>query len=374
MSLFDLFPESTQKDNNQPNPFAGFATPTKNDVLWTDTNSQSSSLFAPKSPHPVVPRNGVVTDDLIHSLSDYTETVYNKATGHLGKAMALHDYGAMGTVLQDMTKVVGDLDVSTIQKNRNGLLGFLKRTYDDVKSEILARTSTAESAISKAQDTIRAETNKMREFQTSMGKICSSIFDIVADLNARNQTYIDAAKSLNNQIQEVSQRNDAKSMVNVNALRTQLHLVEEGFRRHLGRIQQLELQAFDCQTSADNSRKLVFHASSFMQQLPDIMYSVRQYSASLSQGRFAQQLQQIAGAHNKALVMGNKAVNDTAVSVDTLLSNPIVSQETIDTMRQSIATAFDTMQANRTQASESRKQQVQQQQQAHAALLEKISK
>jgi hypothetical protein len=163
MGLFDSYNDDTPNNNtlgSSRNIMPVFVEPT-----------QTTSLFGRMNePRPVVviPRNGVIDDDLLHRLESHTEKKYGEVSAAVGKNMTLHDFGEMGNILMEMTKVTKDLDVTTIQKNRGGLLAFVKRTYEDVKAEILSRTTTAEGAIKKGQEQIAKETAKMRHFLSVM--------------------------------------------------------------------------------------------------------------------------------------------------------------------------------------------------------------
>jgi hypothetical protein len=366
MGLFDSYNDSQDTSRGSSrNITPVFAEPT-----------QTSSLFGRMNePRPVVviPRNGVIDDDLLHRLESHTEQKYGEVSAAVGKSMTLHDFGMMGNILMEMTKVTKDLDVSTIQKNRGGLLAFVKRTYEDVKAEILSRTTTAEDAIKKGQAQIAKETAKMRNFLSVMDQTQVKIFETVADLKQQTPSYVAAAKILKEKIETAHSQMTAEQSVDIRRAQTQLQLVEELFRRHIMRIQQLELQAFDCQTCSDNSRKLVIHATSFMHVLPDILISVQQYSASLAQNKFAAQLTNIAAGFNSALVAGNKAVNDTAITVDTLLTSPIVKAETMDTMRTAITNTAKQLTENQTTATAGREAMLAQQTAAQKELLVQIS-
>lgn len=367
MGLFDSYndiPKNNPRESSR----------TTNPVFAEPTNT--SSLFGKMNePRPVVviPRNGQIDDDLLHRLESHTEKKYGAVSTEVGKSLTLHDFGEMGNILMEMTKVTKDLDVSTIQKNRGGLLAFVKRTYEDVKAEILSRTTTAEGAIKKGQEQIAKETAKMRKFQSVMDQSQAKIFETVQDLNNQTPSYVQAAKLLKEKIETAHNQMTAEQSVDIRRAQTQLQLVEELFRRHIMRIQQLELQAFDCQTCSDNSRKLVIHATSFMHCLPDVLISVQQYAASLAQNKFAAQLANIADSFNSALAAGNKAVNDTAITVDTLLANPIVKAETMDTMRTAISNTAKQLTENQTTASAGREAMLKQQTAAQQELLSKIS-
>jgi uncharacterized protein YaaN involved in tellurite resistance len=366
MGLFDSY--NDQQDNSRGG--------SRNTPVFAEPNNQTTSLFGRMNePRPVVaiPRNGQIDDDLLHRLESHTEKKYGEVSASVGKSMTLHDFGEMGNILMEMTKVTKDLDVTTIQKNRGGLLAFVKRTYEDVKAEILSRTTTAEGAIKKGQEQIAKETAKMRQFLSVMDQAQVKIFETVADLKQQTPSYVAAAKILKEKIESAHGQMTAEQSVDIRRAQTQLQLVEELFRRHIMRIQQLELQAFDCQTCSDNSRKLVIHATSFMHVLPDILISVQQYAASLAQNKFAEQLTNIAAGFNSALVAGNKAVNDTALTVDTLLARPIVTAETMDTMRTAIANTAKQLTENQTTATAGREAMLAQQTAAQKELLSQIS-